>query len=63
MKTIKEYQRELLLGAMILVQCIAIFLPYLFPEGLVELILLGMLFLLILMRIQKIDLALKRKYN
>lgn len=63
MKTIKNNLRELLLGGMILIQLNALFFPALFPAGFAELVLLGLLLALILMRIQKLDLALKRKYN
>lgn len=63
MKTIKEYKRELLLAGMICIQLLALFFPAILPAGLVEFALLGMLILLLLTRIQRIDLSLKRKYN
>lgn len=63
MKIIKEYQSELWITGMMLLEAITVFFPTVFPAGFSEILLLVLLVIFLLHRLHIVDLALKRKYN
>lgn len=63
MENIKYYKAECLLLAMMITQGIAIFLPHILSSDVSNILLLILLIGFIICKIERIDYAIKRKFN